>query len=69
VEGAETPPKPKKPKWMHIYNNSMKGQKVTLHNGKKLAPGCSAPVPYALGKALVEKVWYIKRAERGDTMD
>lgn len=70
VEGAATPPKPKKRAgMMTIYNGSLRGHDVGIHNGLKLKPGCCAKVPYPLGKKLVDSVPYIKRAERGDPMD
>ena len=64
----ETPPKPKKPAWMNIYNKSRIGQKITLKDGGKILPGTSGKVPYALGKKLIELPW-VQRAERGDVLE
>lgn len=67
--GQETAPEPKKrQKWITIYNNSRLGKSVTIHNGSKLMPGKSAKVPLALGLELIERVYFIHRAERGDVL-
>jgi len=72
-KAGETPPNPtpKKragPKWMNVYNGSMNGQNIKDHQGGIIKPGKMGKVPYALGKTMVERVRWIKRAERGDTM-
>ena len=71
--GAEesAPVKPKKPKKRNtvmIYNKSLNGQTVTVPGQQKLRPGQSARVPFEWGMALVDRVKWIVRAERGDPM-
>lgn len=51
-----------------IYNKSTYGQRLTLYNGKKLEPGKTARVPLKWGTRVIERVPYIVRAERGDSM-
>ena len=70
-EAVATPPEPskKKPATMTVYNASRTGQKITIKQGVTIPPGQSGRVPYALGKKLVDRVHWIKRAERGDPMD
>ena len=61
-------PKKRKQKWMNIYNASMYGRAIPIQGHQRLLPGKTAKVPYELGKKLVERVKYCKRAERGDVM-
>lgn len=69
-EVGETPPTPKKRKraMMTVYNASMIGQKITVGNRITIPPGATGKVPWEWGEKMVDKVRWIKRAERGDPM-
>lgn len=67
-EVGETPPTPKKPRMMTVYNASMHGQKITVGNRITIPPGSSGKVPYEWGLKMVDRIHWIKRAERGDPM-
>lgn len=65
-KGAETPPKPKKPRMVNVYNSS-KYKSIHLGQGRKIPPGCTGKVPQAVWNKIKDVGW-IKRAERGDVV-
>lgn len=66
VDGAETPPKPKRSKMVTVYN-SHRFRKFFLKSGAIL-PGTSAKMPLAMYNKIKDTCPWIKRAERGDVI-
>jgi hypothetical protein len=65
-KAVETPPKPRRPKMVNVFNAS-KRQSIHLGGGRKIPPGGTGKVPLAVYEAIEHVAW-IKRAERGDVV-
>jgi hypothetical protein len=65
-KGEETPPKPKKPRMVNVYN-AHRFRSIHLGGGRKIGPGQTGKIPYGIWKK-VEVFNWIKRAERGDVL-
>ena len=65
--GEETPPKPKKPKMVNVYNAS-RTQSFHLGKGRKIPPHTSGRIPLAVFNKIKDRISWIKRAERGDVI-
>ena len=65
-KAGETPPKPKKPRMVNVYNAS-KHRSVHLGGGRKIGPGMTGKVPRGVWEKIEHLSW-VKRAERGDVV-
>ena len=65
-QAGETPPKPKKPRMVNVYNASKK-RSIYIGGGRKIGPGMTGKIPYGVWEKVKDFNW-IKRAERGDVI-